>query len=97
MCVYMSVALFIFLCLSVHICIYWSPFLQDLVSDLQLAKKQTWEEKERLSALYEEQRKINLANRVGKKRHQDKARQENLIDLIDERVIYLALFKRMKV
>ena len=35
------------------------------MADLQLAKKQTWEEKERLSALYEEQRKINLANRVG--------------------------------
>lgn len=37
--------------------------MEDLVSDLQLAKKQTWEEKERLSAQYEEQRKIHLANR----------------------------------
>lgn len=37
---------------------------QDLVSDLQLAKKQTWEEKERLSAQFEDQRKVNLANRV---------------------------------
>ncbi|XP_076468028.1 kinesin-like protein KIF3A isoform X2 [Babylonia areolata] len=37
--------------------------MEDLVSDLQLAKKQTWEEKERLSAQYEDQRKINLANR----------------------------------
>ncbi|KAK7096714.1 kinesin-2b-like [Littorina saxatilis] len=37
--------------------------MEDLVSDLQLAKKQTWEEKERLSAQFEDQRKVNLANR----------------------------------
>ncbi|PVD34448.1 hypothetical protein C0Q70_05721 [Pomacea canaliculata] len=35
----------------------------DLIKDLQLAKKQTWEEKERLSGQYEEERKINLANK----------------------------------
>ena len=39
--------------------------LQDLVQDLQVAKQQTWEEKERLSAKYEEERKTNLANKVG--------------------------------
>ncbi|KAK7485572.1 hypothetical protein BaRGS_00023147, partial [Batillaria attramentaria] len=37
--------------------------MEDLVSDLQLAKKQTWEEKERQSARFEEERKINLANK----------------------------------
>ncbi|XP_025087513.1 chromosome-associated kinesin KIF4A-like isoform X3 [Pomacea canaliculata] len=37
--------------------------MEDLIKDLQLAKKQTWEEKERLSGQYEEERKINLANK----------------------------------
>ena len=38
--------------------------VQDLIHDLQIAKRQTWEEKEKLSAQYEEERKTNLANRV---------------------------------
>lgn len=37
--------------------------MQDLIHDLQIAKRQTWEEKERLSAQYEEERKTNLANK----------------------------------
>ncbi|XP_033124252.1 kinesin-like protein KIF3B [Anneissia japonica] len=37
--------------------------MQDLIKDLQIAKKQTWEEKERLSVQYEEDRKVNLANK----------------------------------
>ncbi|XP_070553621.1 kinesin-like protein klp-20 [Ptychodera flava] len=37
--------------------------MQDLVHDLQIAKRQTWEEKERLSQQYEDERKVNLANR----------------------------------
>ena len=32
--------------------------------DLQIAKKQTWDEKQRSSARYEEERKVNLANKV---------------------------------
>jgi hypothetical protein len=31
---------------------------------LQVAKRQTWGEKERLSHIYEEERRINLANKV---------------------------------
>ena len=38
--------------------------LQELIRDLQVAKRQTWEEKERMSAKFEEERKINLANKV---------------------------------
>ncbi len=38
--------------------------LEDMISDLQVAKQQTWEEKERLSRMYEEERKKNLANKV---------------------------------
>ena len=38
--------------------------LQDLVRDLQIAKQQTWAEKEKASSRYEEERKINLANKV---------------------------------
>lgn len=37
--------------------------MEDLVQDLQIAKRQTWEEKKRLSAQYEEERKTNLANK----------------------------------
>ena len=33
--------------------------------DLQIAKKQTWEEKERASSKFVEERKTNLANKVG--------------------------------
>ena len=39
-------------------------FTKDLIKDLQIAKKQSWEEKERLSAQYEEDRKLNLAKKV---------------------------------
>ncbi|XP_072040599.1 osmotic avoidance abnormal protein 3-like isoform X1 [Amphiura filiformis] len=37
--------------------------MQDLIKDLQIAKRQSWEEKERLSAQYEEDRKLNLAKK----------------------------------
>ncbi|CAH1778263.1 unnamed protein product, partial [Owenia fusiformis] len=37
--------------------------MEDLIRDLQIAKRQTWEEKERLSEQYEQERKINLANK----------------------------------
>ena len=39
------------------------PF-QELIQDLQSAKRQTWEEKERLSEHYDEERRANLANKV---------------------------------
>ena len=38
--------------------------LQELVKDLQIAKQQTWEGKQKLSLKFEEERKDNLANRV---------------------------------
>jgi hypothetical protein len=38
--------------------------LQEKVKELQVAKRQTWEEKERLSHSYEEERRIHLANKV---------------------------------
>lgn len=38
--------------------------MQELIKDLQVAKQQTWEEKETLSARYEAERKTNLANKV---------------------------------
>lgn len=38
--------------------------LQELVRELQIAKQQTWEEKQKLSVKFEEERKTNLANRV---------------------------------
>ncbi|KAK3099844.1 hypothetical protein FSP39_010656 [Pinctada imbricata] len=37
--------------------------MEDLVQDLQIAKKSTWAERERLSKKYEEERKTNLANK----------------------------------
>ncbi|PIK49831.1 putative kinesin-like protein FLA10 [Apostichopus japonicus] len=37
--------------------------MQDLIKDLQVAKTQTWEAKERLSMQYEEDRKLNLAKK----------------------------------
>ncbi|XP_067946221.1 chromosome-associated kinesin KIF4A-like [Watersipora subatra] len=37
--------------------------LQELVSELEIAKQQTWEGRQRLSLRYEEERKANLANR----------------------------------
>lgn len=38
--------------------------LQDMVKALQITKLQTWEEKQKQSQKYEEERKSNLANRV---------------------------------
>ena len=38
--------------------------LQDLVTQLQTAKQQTWAEKQKLSTKYEQERKANFANRV---------------------------------
>ncbi len=49
---------------NLKIIIFDGCLFQDLIHDLQIAKRQTWEEKERLSAQYEEERKTNLANRV---------------------------------
>ncbi|GFR61522.1 kinesin-like protein [Elysia marginata] len=57
--------------------------MEDLIRDLEIAKKQTWPEKEKMSAKYEEERKINLANKGilewvmdsmsrGTKEHQEK-------------------------
>ncbi|XP_060556086.1 chromosome-associated kinesin KIF4-like [Ruditapes philippinarum] len=37
--------------------------MEDLVKDLQIAKKQTWDEKQRASGRFEEERKVNLANK----------------------------------
>ena len=37
---------------------------QKMIQDLELAKKETWEEKERLSARYEDERTKNLASKV---------------------------------
>ena len=34
------------------------------MKDLQIAKKQTWDEKQRASGRFEEERKVNLANKV---------------------------------
>lgn len=38
--------------------------LQDLVQDLKIAKKQTWSEREKLSAQFQEERKTTLSNKV---------------------------------
>ena len=38
--------------------------MQKMIQDLELAKKETWEEKERLSTKYEEERTKNLASKV---------------------------------
>lgn len=38
--------------------------MEAMISDLQLAKQETWEEKERLSQMYEEERRKNLASKV---------------------------------
>jgi len=35
-----------------------------MIQDLELAKKETWEEKERLSEMYEDERTKNLASKV---------------------------------
>ena len=41
-----------------------SCWFQDMIRNLQLAKQQTWEERERTSAAFEEDRRKNLANKV---------------------------------
>ena len=40
--------------------------LEAMIHDLQVAKQQTWEEKERLSEMYEEERRKNLASKVNR-------------------------------
>ena len=49
--------------------IIFKPFcvtfcLQELTKNLEIPKKQTWAEKEKQSAKYDEERKVNLANKV---------------------------------
>lgn len=39
-------------------------FIQELIKDLQTAKRQTWGERERLSEHYDEERRVTLANKV---------------------------------
>lgn len=39
-------------------------FLKELIKDLQTAKRQTWEERERLSERFDEERRVNLSNKV---------------------------------
>ncbi len=41
--------------------------MESMIADLQVAKQETWEEKERLSDMYEEERRKNLASKVGGK------------------------------
>ena len=38
--------------------------LEAMIADLQVAKQQTWEEKERLSEMYEEERHKNMASKA---------------------------------
>ena len=38
--------------------------LETMIADLQVAKQQTWAEKERLSEMYEEERRKNMASKV---------------------------------
>jgi hypothetical protein len=38
--------------------------MEGMLSDLQVAKRQTWDEKEKLSAMFEEERRKNLASKV---------------------------------
>ena len=38
--------------------------MEAMIANLQMAKHETWEEKERLSHMYEEERKKNLASKV---------------------------------
>ena len=38
--------------------------LEAMIADLQAARQQTWEEKERLSVMYEEERRKNMASKV---------------------------------
>lgn len=40
-------------------------YQQALVQDLQIAKRSTWEEREKQSSKYQNERKTNLANKVG--------------------------------
>ena len=44
--------------------LHFFVFVQELIKDLQTAKRQTWEERERLSEHYDEERRITLANKV---------------------------------
>lgn len=58
-----------FLCVTI---IWWSSSwlyfidlsLKELIKDLQIAKSQTWDEKERMSTQHEEDRKLNFAKKV---------------------------------
>lgn len=43
--------------------------LEAMIADLQVAKQQTWAEKERLSEMYEEERRKNMASKVCRDAH----------------------------
>ncbi|KAK2169048.1 hypothetical protein LSH36_12g02042 [Paralvinella palmiformis] len=51
--------------------------LEELIKDLQVAKKLTWQEKEKMARIYEEERKTNLANKGILDWVMDSARRDN--------------------
>ncbi|XP_013384839.1 chromosome-associated kinesin KIF4 isoform X2 [Lingula anatina] len=76
--------------------------MEDLIHDLQIAKRQTWEEKQRLSIQYEEERKTNLANKgilewvMDSMRKGDKEMQEKLLLLQKEKDQLMLQYKEKR-
>ncbi|XP_064405609.1 kinesin-like protein klp-20 [Halichondria panicea] len=76
--------------------------LEEMISDLQVAKQQTWEEKERLSRMYEDERKNNLANKgilelvMDTLKKEQQEAQERLRVLYEERDGLTASYKDKK-
>ncbi|XP_015758048.1 PREDICTED: kinesin-II 85 kDa subunit-like isoform X1 [Acropora digitifera] len=76
--------------------------MEELIKDLQTAKRQTWEERERLSEHYDEERNITLANKgildwvMDSTKRDNKEVQEKLMALQKEKDQLTAEFKEKR-
>nr|XP_058950704.1 kinesin-like protein unc-104 isoform X1 [Pocillopora verrucosa] len=76
--------------------------MEELIKDLQTAKRQTWEERERLSELDDEERRITLANKgildwvMDSTKRDNKEVQEKLMALQKEKDQLTAEFKEKR-
>ena len=57
-----------FVCYDMHIYFLFFYLKKELLRDLQLAKMQTWDEKQRISEMFLEERKHHLSSKVGTKK-----------------------------
>eukprot|EP00054_Salpingoeca_dolichothecata_P019952 m.125031 g.125031 ORF g.125031 m.125031 type:complete len:681 (+) comp23441_c0_seq2:109-2151(+) len=76
--------------------------MENMIQDLEMAKKQTWQEKEKLSDMYEHERRTNMANKgilelvMDKLKTQNQELHKRLLELQQQRDELMAEHKEQK-